>query len=86
MADRDSATIFSEIFTRLGSDPTEQHVKWAHELWKLTQQYDFSAYQLECDEALQKLGLAWRGLDPDYPEDGVTWLYGPVKKRRGARR
>ena len=76
MADRDSAEIFREIFTRLGSDPTEQHVRWAHEFWKLTREFDFSEYQLCCDEALAKLSLARRGVDPDYPE-GERWLYGP---------
>lgn len=81
MADRNSAQIFSVIFTRLGSDPTEQHITWAHELWKMTLRFDFSEQQLCCEKALEKLGLARRGVDPEYPEDGKTWLYGPGDTR-----
>jgi hypothetical protein len=47
MADRTSAALFSEIFTRLASDPTKQHIAWAHEFWELTRNFDFSEYQLE---------------------------------------
>lgn len=30
------------------------------------------------DKALVELGLARRGLDTDYPDDGEVLLYGPV--------
>ena len=45
--------------------------------WKMSREYDFSEYQMEADEALLKLGLARKGVDPDYPEDGDVMLYGP---------
>jgi hypothetical protein len=79
MADRSSAYLFSRIFQLI-----DQHVqdattrkKLALEFWKEQDSYDFSPYQLECDEILLKLGLARLGVDPDYPKDGETIFYGP---------
>ena len=46
-------------------------------MWALRSEYDFSDYQMESDEALIKLGLARRGIDPDYSEDEETTLYDP---------
>lgn len=66
---------------KLASDPTPQHKKWAHELWERRHDHDFHSSEMRCDEELVVLGLARRGLDPDYPEDGEKWLYGPVQAK-----
>jgi len=29
-------------------------------LWELSRDYDFSPYQMSCDEALEQLGLLWK--------------------------
>jgi hypothetical protein len=76
MADRTSAALFGKVFTVLASDPTPQHKQWARELWSQTLEYDFTPYQMDCDEALQVLGLAHKGIDPRYPEDGEGIMYG----------
>lgn len=77
MADRTSASVFCAVFKLLASDPTPQHVAFARTLWGHTYAYDFSSYQLECDEALIALGLARMGVDPEYPGDSPVMLYGP---------
>lgn len=78
MSDRTSAGIFGDIFNKLASDPTPQHIDWAHDFWRSQQRYDFSPYQMECDKALITLGLARRGIDPDEPNEPETTLYGPI--------
>ncbi len=82
VSDRSSAYLFARIFGLI-----DQHVhdakkrrKLALEFWKESREHDFSPYQLGCDKVLMKLGLARRGVDPDYPEEGETTLYGPEKK------
>ena len=78
MADRTSAYIFGEIFRDIASMPALPiRSRLAKEYWKMSREYDFSEYQMEADEALLKLGLARKGVDPDYPEDGDVMLYGP---------
>jgi hypothetical protein len=67
MADRTAATHFSDLFTKLASDPTDQHKQWAQEFYQQTWKYDFAPYQMYCDEALLVLGLA--------RQDGDTVLY-----------
>ena len=61
VSDRTSAEIFRRIFEGLakGEGPVNRK-KLARELWKDTEQYDFHPKQLECDDVLQKLGLARR--------------------------
>lgn len=81
MADRGSAFIYGSMFRKLAADPTPQHVRWAKALWRDSFEYDFSPEQMYCDAALRKLGLAKRGLDPEYPEDGQTWIYADDKAR-----
>lgn len=44
-------------------------------MWDLTGNYDFSPYQIGEDDALVKLGLARRGVDPEHPDEGETLLY-----------
>jgi hypothetical protein len=78
MSDRTSAGLFATFYEKLASDPTPQHIKWAHELWVLMGKgdYDFSHYQLGCEKALKVLGLARKRVGKEYPEDGPIWHYG----------
>lgn len=80
MGDTTSACIFHTIFKRLASDPTEQHKKWALEFWAEAHAYDFAWIELECAEAMAKLGLARMRVDPDFPDDGEVWFFGPEGK------
>lgn len=76
MADRTAAGIFGEFFDlAAGIKQTPEVKRLALLMWCMTGGYDFSPDQMECDEALIKLGLAKRGVDPDYPEDGEVVLY-----------
>ena len=79
MADRTSADLFGEVFGILA-----EHVPAGPErdatalrLWTAQDDYDFSPNQMDADNALMELGLARRGVDPDWPNDGEVWLYGP---------
>lgn len=82
MADRTSAAFFADLFDFYAAVKTgeivmtpEEAQKRADVLWKRTSEYDFSAYQMECDEALITLGFAKRGVRPEWPEDGEVMLY-----------
>lgn len=77
MSDHSSAELFGMFFDMLAEDPTPKHVAMAHKLWPRTKGYDFSDCQMCCEESLEKLGLARKGVNPEYPEDGEVWLYGP---------
>lgn len=81
MADRTSAELFSTMFEMLAENPTDEHKAMALKLWEKQYNFDFSPYQMGCEEALVTLGLAERGLEPGYEEDGEVWLYGPKDKR-----
>jgi hypothetical protein len=77
MADRTSAAIFGRQFERLakGRIP-ERKLKEAREVWRDSWNYDFNPYQMGCDEALLRLGLAQdRGEEGMFykESDGVTW-------------
>lgn len=76
MADRTSAGIFGDIFKELAKDEPIDRVAFAKKVWEWSQGYDFSEYQMDCDDALLKLGLARRGIDPRYPNDGESIIYG----------
>lgn len=79
MADRSSAALFAEIFKMLASnEPTSNPKALALRFWDMRREYDFSPYQMYCDEALEALGLLRRGVDPEYPEEGETNIYGPA--------
>jgi hypothetical protein len=75
MADRTSAGIFGTLFELLAKNPTEENKAIAREMYPHTFGYDFSLCQMGAEEALIKLGLAKKGINPDYPEDGETILY-----------
>ena len=76
MADRTSAAIFADIFEELAKDEPIDRIAFAKRMWAASRGYDFSPYQMSCDDALIKLGLARKGIDPKYPEDGETIIYG----------
>lgn len=58
MADRTSAEIFGTIFAYLAQTPDERAKTFARALFYMSQGYDFSECQMECDDALVTLGLA----------------------------
>jgi hypothetical protein len=59
MADRTSAELFSTIFEALADmQQTEQIKELTLKLWGMSEAYDFHPYQMSCDDALVKLGLA----------------------------
>ena len=77
MADRTSAGVFAQFFekaAKLGLSKNDPLVRF---MWKARLEYDFSDYQMESDDALIRLGLARRGIDPEYSEDEETTLYDP---------
>lgn len=55
MADRTSAALFAGLFERL-SDGKPLDVK---AIWEMAGGYDFTPQQMECNDALKKLGLMW---------------------------
>lgn len=67
MADRTSAGIFSELFMMFAVNATNTDKEYAHRVWAMAWQYDFSFQQMECDEALVRLGLARPGFDDGFP-------------------
>ena len=74
MADRTSASLFGKIFDLLAKNPKENKAI-AAEIYPMRKGYDFSDYQMYCDESLIKLGLAKMGINPKYPEDGEVVIY-----------
>ena len=79
MADRNSAEIFGSLFDMLAAGLPADPAETARLLWNMQKGYDFSPCQMECDDALLKLGLA-RELPPDprWPDEsgGMTYLGG----------
>ena len=57
MADRTAAAIFGSVFELLAEQPDNRSRVMAKKLMKLTRMYDFNPYQMECDDALDKLGI-----------------------------
>lgn len=84
MADRTSAALFASIFDHMAgfnkngprTQPTRRDRAFALEIWKQLGEYDFSYYQMGCDDALEILGLARRD-----PENKDRWSYGPVETK-----
>lgn len=76
MADRTSAEIFGAFFEKAAEmQPTDDLAKLVDFMWGKSKGYDFNEYQMYCDDALIKLGLAYKGVDRRFPEDGETVLY-----------
>lgn len=68
MSGRTSAEIFHEIFRMFAQEATARDKEYAYKVWRMAWQYDFSWEQMECDEALVRLGLARPGCDEtDFP-------------------
>lgn len=79
MSDATSAHLFRTVFESLAEDEVlmtvpEQAQRLARRMWDLSARYDFSPYQMYCDEALVKLGLATRQRDT-YNPDGYVFKY-----------
>lgn len=75
MADRTSASIFSQLFVMLAEEPTDSNKEMANKIYKLSYGYDFHHCQMDCNDELIKLGLAKIGIDPEYPEEGEVIIY-----------
>lgn len=73
MADRTAAEIFGNFFRMLAEDP-EKNMLYARRVYGMTERYDFSACQMECDDTLMSLNLARSGVDED-GEDRVLYLH-----------
>lgn len=87
MADRTSAALFGSIFEMLAERGDERDKEYALKFWEMKEDggYDFSDYQMECDEALIKLGLARTVDDNEYPGETKT-EYGPAAKPKQRKR
>lgn len=84
MSDRTAATVFSTVFETLAGDEflmtdPDPPKKLAKKMWGLMSDFDFSPYQMYCDEALLKLGLARRVRD-EYDPGGFQIEYGPPRR------
>lgn len=78
MADRTAVGIFAEVFTVLASRENQEEARAiAHELWPMTQSYDFCDEQMDCDEELKVLGLLREAPHPKYMDETLK-IYGPV--------
>lgn len=77
MSDHSSAEIFGTMFAKLARNPTDEHKALAAELFKFSQNFDFSEEQMGVDRELKILGLARKGTDPRFQQDGKVWIYGP---------
>jgi hypothetical protein len=73
MSDRSSPQIFYLIYTLLAVNPTAEHREIAAKLWKLSQKFDFSDYELGCEEAMIALGIA--------EGEGENMKFGPPSAR-----
>jgi hypothetical protein len=89
MSDTTAAMAFGAIFEALAdtfpSDPVDngcsEHpaVKVAKVVWSEARQFDFSWMDMECDEALVKLGLAvWQNLPEDEGERTAVYQDEPA--------
>jgi hypothetical protein len=80
MADRTSACLLAEVFKLLAKYGAQEHKDVALEIWGHCARHDFAPYQMDCEPALEKLGLARKHIDP---ADGYeVWSYGPEKDGR----
>lgn len=73
MADRTSASIFGTLFEVLAEAPTAEHKALAFKMYRISQGYDFSPYQMGADEACEKLGLRRR--DVNSPNGRIVGLW-----------
>jgi hypothetical protein len=90
MSDRTNAHLFGLLFEALAKHvDTSSDADWRPEddedvshlalsLFAMTGEYDFSAYQMECDEALARLGLA-RPVNEHEENDEYEYVEYPPK-------
>ena len=81
MSDHSSAYLFGELFRELARDDFDRD-DFARKLWKHMEGLDFHWAEMHADTALKKFGLARKRIDPDNPEDGKVWFYGPKGEDR----
>lgn len=72
MADRTSADLFGYMFRMLAKSPSDEHKEMARGLWQMMRRFDFSPYQMCCNDSLIALGIAKRVSDPDRPDDSYV--------------
>jgi hypothetical protein len=85
---KNAASLFSKIFVHLAQHgyavpPARTMVvhrdEFARWLWRLTERYDFHPADMDCSEALEKLGLARRhppaGAGEQGPAYDPDWIY-----------
>lgn len=65
MADRQTAGLFGSIFEFLAKHPDDRNKSFAKYLVNLTADYDFSPYQMDCDEALIELEVGYKNEDDE---------------------
>lgn len=85
MGDSKSCEIFSKVLKLLAENPTREHIDIAHELYAMTRNYDFTDYELDCNDALVALELARYVPDPDFPGKPAI-AYGPIPPAERRRR
>lgn len=71
MSDGEAPKILTPIFEYLAQEP-ERHRVFARATWLASFEWDFHPCELECDAALEKLGLAKPGPGPD-PDTLYQW-------------
>lgn len=73
MADRSAAVAFGDVFEILASQADLRAMTGvAEEIFDLTSDYDFTPDQMDCDEALETLGLY----------NSYAGSYGPQPKKK----
>ena len=77
MSDRTSAALFGEIFELLAENPDDRMKEIAASIWPKRTDFDFNEYQMGCDAALIRLGLAKMVPDDesDDPDEVETIRY-----------
>lgn len=65
------------VFRLLADDGQLDRDSLVEYFWNVRSKYDFSPYQMDCDDALVKLGLARLRIDPEYPNEPERMFYGP---------
>lgn len=47
----------------------------AREIYGFVSEYDFSDYQMDADDACLELGIARKGVQPEWPDEGIVTLW-----------
>lgn len=88
MGDNDSPPLFKMMFDYLAETPNDIRAReFAAKLFEESRGFDFSNSEMEADEALEKLGLAYKkdSFDPLWDDDGYIYAgdkeFDPAKAR-----